>query len=202
MLMCPRPHSGLLSDAEGGRRGVMGWSVPGYVEHRELGRGASGRVVSAEHEATGTEVAIKYLADHLSRDPEFVAAFRSEARVLAEVDDPQIARLYEYLEGPHGSAIVMELVDGVALRAILQEHGPTEPQSALAVLKGSLLGLAAAHARGVVHRDYKPENVLVDRHGLSKLADFGIAARSGLIGVYAGTPPYMAPEQWAGAAAS
>ena len=180
----------------------MGWSVPGYVELEELGKGASGRVVLAEHEATGTEVAIKYLADHLSGDPEFVEAFRAEARILADMEDPQIARLYEYIEGPHGSAIVMELVDGVALRAILREHGPTEPQSALAVLKGSLLGLAAAHARGVVHRDYKPENVLVDRQGQSKLADFGIAARTGLIGVYAGTPSYMAPEQWAGAPAS
>ena len=180
----------------------MGWSVPGYVELAELGKGASGQVVLAEHEATGIKVAIKYLADHLSGDPEFVEAFRGEARILADMEDPQIARLYEYIEGPHGSAIVMELVDGVALRAILREHGPTEPQSALAVLKGSLLGLAAAHALGVVHRDYKPENVLVDRQGQSKLADFGIAARTGLIGAYAGTPSYMAPEQWAGAPAS
>ncbi len=180
----------------------MGWSMPGYIELRELGKGASGRVVLAEHQATGTKVAIKYLADHLSRDPEFVEAFRAEARILSEVEDPQIARLYEYVEAPEGSAIVMELVDGVALRAILREHGPTEPQSALVVLKGSLLGLAAAHERGIVHRDYKPENVLVDREGQSKLADFGIAARAGLIGAHAGTPSYMAPEQWAGAAAS
>lgn len=180
----------------------MGWSVSGYVELKELGTGASGRVVLAEHEATGTKVAIKYLAGHLCEDPEFLEAFRREALVLAEVDDPEIARLYEYIQGPQGSAIVMELVDGVALRVILREHGPTEPQSALAVLKGSLLGLAAAHALGVVHRDYKPENVLVDRQGYSKLADFGIAGRAGRVGIYAGTPPYMAPEQWAGAPAS
>ncbi|WP_246002484.1 serine/threonine-protein kinase [Allorhizocola rhizosphaerae] len=179
-----------------------GWSVPGYVELKELGKGASGRVVLAEHEGTGTKVAIKYLADHLSRDPQFVEAFRAEARILSEVEDPQIARLYEYIEGPQGSAIVMELVDGVALRAILREHGPTEPQSALVVLKGSLLGLAAAHERGVVHRDYKPENVLVNREGQSKLADFGIAARAGSTGAHAGTPSYMASEQWAGAPAS
>jgi eukaryotic-like serine/threonine-protein kinase len=167
-----------------------------------LGRGASGRVVLAEHEASGTKVAIKYLADHLTGDPDFAEAFRAEARILSEVEDPQIARLYEYVESAEGAAIVMELVDGVALRAILREHGPTEPQSALVVLKGSLLGLAAAHGRGIVHRDYKPENVLVNHEGQSKLADFGIAARTGLKGAHAGTPSYMAPEQWAGAAAS
>lgn len=180
----------------------MSWSVPGYVEIKDLGRGASGRVVLAEHDASGTKVAIKYLADHLTHDPEFAEAFRAEARILSEVEDPQIARLYEYVEAPEGAAIVMELVDGVALRAILREHGPTEPQSALVVLKGSLLGLAAAHGHGIVHRDYKPENVLVSHEGQSKLADFGIAARTGLKGVHAGTPSYMAPEQWAGAAAT
>lgn len=180
----------------------MNWTVPGYFEIKELGRGASGRVVLAEHEGTGMKVAIKYLAAHLSRDPEFVAAFRTEARILSEVENPQIASLYEYMETPDGAAIVMELVDGVALRQIIKTHGPTEPQSALLVLKGSLLGLAAAHQHGIVHRDYKPENVLVNHEGQSKLADFGIAARKGLQGVHAGTPSYMAPEQWAGAPAS
>lgn len=180
----------------------MNWTVPGYFEIKELGRGASGRVVLAEHQGTGMKVAIKYLAPHLARDPEFVSAFRTEARILSEVEDPQIASLYEYIEGPDGAAIVMELVDGVALRAMIKTHGPTEPTSALLVLKGSLLGLAAAHQRGVVHRDYKPENVLVNQSGQSKLADFGIAARTGRQGVHAGTPSYMAPEQWAGAPAS
>ena len=180
----------------------MSWTVPGYVEIKDLGRGASGRVVLAEHEASGTKVAIKYLADHLIGDPDFAEAFRVEARILSEVEDPQIARLYEYVESERGAAIVMELVDGVALRAILREHGPTEPQSALVVLKGSLLGLAASHGHGIVHRDYKPENVLVNQEGQSKLADFGIAARTGLKGAHAGTPSYMAPEQWAGAPAS
>jgi serine/threonine protein kinase len=128
--------------------------------------------------------------------------FRGEATVLASLDDPNVVRLYEYVESPSGAAIVMELVDGVSLREILTYQGKTTPEAALVVLQGSLLGLAAAHRRGVVHRDYKPENVLVDGDGASKLTDFGIAARAGDRPVPAGTLAYAAPEQMSGAPAS
>ncbi|RBQ17592.1 serine/threonine protein kinase [Spongiactinospora rosea] len=177
-----------------------GWGVPGYREVRELGAGGGGRVVLAVHEETGTHVAIKYLAGHLRGEPGFLDRFQDEARLLFGLHgEPNIARLYEYVQNPGGAAIVMELVDGVSLRAILRENGATGPEAALAVLKGSLLGLAAAHALGVVHRDYKPENIVVTGEGASKLVDFGIAVRAGGGEGAAGTPPYMAPEQWAGA---
>ncbi|WP_211592863.1 serine/threonine-protein kinase [Microbispora sp. H10836] len=178
------------------------WNVPGYRVTRELGAGGGGRVVLAVHEQSGATVAIKYLSEDLRRDEGFVARFRQEARLLVELDDPHVVRLYEYLETGQGAAIVMELVEGPTLRALLREQGPIGPEAALAVLKGSLLGLAAAHGTGVVHRDYKPENVLVATDGTSKLADFGIAVRAGGAPAPAGTPPYMAPEQWTGAAAS
>ena len=134
--------------------GAAGWSVPGYTALRSLGSGASGDVVLARHDASGTLVAIKYLRPHLLDDPQFVAMFRDEAQVLAAVDDPNIVRLYEYVESPSGAAIVMELVDGLALREILARQGGTTPEAALVVLQGSLLGLASAHRRGVVLRDY------------------------------------------------
>ncbi|MFE2146897.1 serine/threonine-protein kinase [Streptomyces sp. NPDC059456] len=181
------------------------WTVPGYAEVRELGSGGSGRVVLAVHEATGTPVAVKYLSDRLREDPAFVGEFRAEARLLGGLDTPYVVRLYEYIEytqAPGGAAIVMELVDGISLRALLKQAGQAEPEAALVVLKGSLLGLAAAHRAGVVHRDYKPENVLVAPDGSSKLVDFGIAARRGTTPGVAGTPAYMAPEQWQGRPAS
>ncbi|HTX26183.1 MAG TPA: IPT/TIG domain-containing protein [Streptosporangiaceae bacterium] len=178
------------------------WTVPGYTALKVLGSGGFGEVVLARHDATGTMVAIKYLHANLLSDPEFAELFRSEASVLALLDDPNVVRLYEYVESPSGAAIVMELVDGASLREILSHQGQTTPESALVVLQGSLLGLAAAHKRGVVHRDYKPENVLVNGGGASKLTDFGIATRTGARAIPAGTLAYAAPEQMSGGPAT
>ena len=178
------------------------WNVPGYTVLRALGSGGFGDVVLATHDASGVPVAIKYLRRELLSDEEFATMFRGEAATLASLDDVNVVRLYEYVESPFGAAIVMELVDGVSLRDILTHQGKTTAEAALVVLEGSLLGLAAAHRRGVVHRDYKPENVLVDGEGTSKLTDFGIAARAGELPIPAGTLVYAPPEQMAGAPAS
>ncbi|GII03959.1 serine/threonine-protein kinase [Planobispora takensis] len=177
------------------------WRVPGYTEIRELGAGAAGRVVMARHDANGILVAIKYLSEELRSDVSFVARFRHEARVLHSLNDRHAVRLYDYVETGEGAAIIMELVNGVALRALLRSEGPTGPEAALLVLRGSLMGLAAAHKAGVVHRDFKPENVMVEADGTSRLVDFGIAVRAGDGDAPAGTPPYMAPEQWTGSSA-
>jgi serine/threonine protein kinase len=189
-----RPRKGAI--------GVAEWDVPGYTELKALGRGGFGDVVLARHDVTGTLVAIKYLRRDLLADPEFTAMFRGEAEVLAYLNDSNVVRLYEYVESPSGAAIVMELVDGVSLREILANQGATTAEAALVVLEGSLLGLAAAHQRGIVHRDYKPENVLVNGDGVSKLTDFGIAARAGDSPIPAGTLVYAPPEQFTGAPAS
>ena len=178
------------------------WDVPGYTGVKTLGSGGFGEVVLARHDASGTLVAIKYLRRQLLDDPGFAELFRAEAAVLASLDDPNVVRLYEYVESPAGAAIVMELVNGVTLRDILARQGATTAEAALVVLQGSLLGLAAAHRRGVVHRDYKPENVLIDGAGVSKLTDFGIAARAGDSPVPAGTLVYAPPEQFGGSPAT
>ena len=178
------------------------WDVSGYTEVKTLGSGGFGDVVLARHDGSGSQVAIKYLRRELLADAGFAELFRAEAAVLASLDDPNVVRLYEYVESPSGAAIVMELVDGVSLRDILARQGKTTAEAALVVLQGSLLGLAAAHRRGVVHRDYKPENVLINGDGASKLTDFGIAARAGDSPVPAGTMVYAPPEQFGGSPAT
>ena len=185
----------------GGDLMARDWDVPGYTEVKVLGSGGFGEVVLARHDASGNQVAIKYLRGEVLADPEFAELFRAEAAVLASLDDPNVVRLYEYVESPAGAAIVMELIDGVTLRDVLARQGATTAEAALVVLQGSLLGLAAAHRRGVVHRDYKPENVLVDGAGASKLTDFGIAARAGDSPIPAGTLAYAPPEQFTGSPA-
>lgn len=150
----------------------------------------------ATYQSTGAYVAIKYLNATLRRDTEFMDRFRSDTHQLVEIDDPNVVRFYEYVETPTRAAVVMELVDGVSLRTLLAEHGRTSPEAALAVLKSTLLALAAAHEKGVPHCDVKPENVLVQADGTTKLADFGIVVHAEEPGVPAGTPAYMSPELW------
>ncbi|MFB4310649.1 serine/threonine-protein kinase [Actinomadura sp. GTD37] len=177
--------------------------LPGFVELAELGTGAQGEVVLARHESGGGPVAIKYLAPALLGDTAARSVFRHEAQMLKRVNNPHVARLFDYLESPWGAAIILEAVPGRPLRKVLDEHeGALTAEAALATLKGSLLGLAAAHAVGVVHRDYKPGNVLVRDDGQSKLIDFGVAVLTGQGGDLAGTPRYMSPEQWAGGPAT
>jgi hypothetical protein len=175
------------------------WAAPGYTEIRELGSGATGRVVLAREDAGGRLVAIKYLAARLVGDHVFAERFRREAELMALVRDPNVVEVYGLVVAPDGRgvALVMEAVEGPTLRTLLgRGHG--SPEAALSLLRGSLLGLAAAHDRGVVHRDYKPDNVLVDARGRSKLTDFGIASPAWQGAPAEGTPAYMAPEQWNG----
>lgn len=174
------------------------WHVPGYAEVDVLGTGGFGRVVLAKHEASGKMVAIKYLRAEFLADARIADGFRREAWLLSGVRSPHVVRLFDFVETPQGAALVMEAVPGVSLRALLVAENVLAPEAALAILKGSLLGLADAHAVGVVHRDYKPGNVLVSREGESKLVDFGLATLDGHSGLTAGSPAYMAPEQWAG----
>ncbi|HEX2316494.1 MAG TPA: serine/threonine-protein kinase, partial [Thermomonospora sp.] len=173
------------------------WRLAEFEEIRELGAGAQGRVVLARHPGSGSHVAIKYLA-RADGDEAALRRLRDEAQLLAKVTDPHVVRLYRFVAAEQGAALVMEAIDGVSLKEVLARHGTLTPEAALAVLKGSLLGLAAAHAVGVVHRDYKPANVVVRADGLSKLIDFGIAAALDGGGSRSGTPAYMAPEQWDG----
>ncbi|MGP4024514.1 serine/threonine-protein kinase [Actinomadura sp. 3N407] len=178
---------------------VDGWTVPGFTHDRELGGGASGRVMLATDDLTSTQVAIKYLGGGLGADEAFLARFRASARRLSQLEDPNVVDLYDFVETPDGAAIVMQYAEGVSMRRVLAAQGPTGPLAALSMLGGTLLGLAAAHEHNIVHGAMRPANILVDGDGNARLTDFatspsGTEAQSG--------PPYAAPELWDGVPAT
>jgi serine/threonine-protein kinase len=148
---------------------------------------------------TGRRVAIKYLSPALAGDHAFMAGYRAEAEQLTRVDVPSAARVYDFAEEPGaGAAVVMELVSGITLAALIERRGPLQPDAALTVLKGMLVGLAAVHRLGFGHGDCKPGNVLVDETGQVKLTDFGVSRPAAEGFPAAGTPRYLAPEVWRG----
>jgi hypothetical protein len=168
------------------------WQVAGFTEVVELGAGGQGRAVLVR-DGRGQPLVLKYLWGGAGG----LETFRRESMLLKQIQSPHVVRWYGHYEGPGGAAaILMEAVAGVSLRTVLDQAARLSPEAALTVLKGSLLGLAAAHESGIVHRDYKPGNVMVDNDGCSKLLDFGIAALHGSRTGASGTPAYMAPEQW------
>ncbi len=171
------------------------WRVPGFTELKVLGEGAQGRAVLVREKVSGRVAVLKYSA---TAGPNALESFRTESTLLKQISSAHIAQWYGHYESPAGdhAAILMEAVDGASLRTCLSSYGPLPAEAALLVLKGSLLGLAAAHAQGIIHRDFKPANIVVCGDGASKLIDFGIATLAGQDASASGTPAYMAPEQW------
>jgi serine/threonine-protein kinase len=169
----------------------------------EIGRGGMGSVWKARHLRLGRTVAVKFLAPELAAQPDFAKRFEREARALALLSHPGIVGVHDFGSDEGGSYIVMEYVDGRPLSALI----PLPIEKAVDIARQVLEALAFAHRQGIVHRDVKPENVLLDASGRAKVADFGIArllradgewtvtAAGGLVG----TPSYMAPEALAGA---
>src|SRR5690349_16595452 len=139
----------------------MAWRMPGVSELGRLGSGSTGRVVSAQHKASGSYVAVKYLADRLRLDSAFLADYREIVTVLAGLDDPHLTRVYEYVENPQGAALVMEHVDGVTLAELIAA-GRLEPIAALRMYRAVLRGLGTLHDQGITHDDVKPANILLD----------------------------------------
>ncbi|CDQ45071.1 protein kinase domain-containing protein [Mycolicibacterium neoaurum] len=148
-------------------------------------------------------VAVKVMDSRYSRDEAFLVRFQREARTVARLKGDGLVAVYDQGGGgPDGPApyLVMELVDGGTLRELLRERGPMPPHAAAAVLGPICRGLAVAHAAGLVHRDVKPENVLISDDGEVKIADFGLVravAEAGVTStsVILGTAAYLSPEQ-------
>jgi serine/threonine protein kinase len=187
----------------------LGTMVASYLVEELLGRGGMGVVYRAVDQRPGTrgrKVALKILAPELSADERFRQRFERESQIAASIDHPNIVPVYEAGDVDGLLYIAMRYVEGEDLRALVQREGPLPPERALALVGQVAAALDAAHARGLVHRDVKPGNILLvggDRESPPHvyLTDFGLTKRadshSGLTvtGQFVGTIEYVAPEQ-------
>ncbi|MBI3893556.1 MAG: serine/threonine protein kinase [Candidatus Wallbacteria bacterium] len=177
-----------------------------YEPETAIGEGGMGVVIRARDRTLGRRVAIKFLDARLARDPVAMERFRREAKAMAGLSHPNVVAVFDHGLSEGIPYAVYELVDGVDLRHWLAEHARMEPAQALELACQVLGALEAAHRAGIVHRDIKPDNVLLAGGSTAKVADFGIArlcAEEQLTseGVVLGTPGYVAPEQFLGKAA-
>lgn len=145
-------------------------------------------------------VALKVMDSRYADDEQFLTRFRLEARAVARLKDPGLVAVYDQGADARHPFLVMELIEGGTLRELLIERGPMPPHAVAAVLRPVLGGLAAAHRAGLVHRDVKPENVLISDDGDVKIADFGLVRAVAAAGITSasvilGTAAYLSPEQ-------
>ena len=157
-----------------GRALRPGDDLAGYRVDACVGRGGMGEVFRAHDERLGRDVAIKLLAPHRADDPAFRERLLRESRLAASLDHPNVVPEYDAGEVDGRLYLVMRYVDGTDLRALLRREGALEPERALAIAGGVAAALDAAHEHGLVHRDVKPSNVLLDARGHPYLADFGL----------------------------
>jgi eukaryotic-like serine/threonine-protein kinase len=175
-----------------------------YALEDVLGRGGMATVYRAHDRVLERDVALKVLDDQLVGDPDHVERFRREARAIAKLSHPNIVTIIDRGQVDGCEFIVFELVRGANVKELLRARGPLPVREALAIAHQGARGLAAAHGAGIVHRDVKPQNVLVDGDGVAKVTDFGIARSLApdeavtLTGAILGTGDYLSPEQAAG----
>ena len=175
-----------------------------YRLDRALGSGGMAIVYLAHDRELDRVVAVKRLADNLAHDRSFRDRFLREAQLAAPLSHPNVVRVYDFGHDPDGRPfIVMEYVEGGSLAEALAREGALSPARVVAVARDCCAGLAYAHAAGLVHRDLKPQNLLLDPDCRVKIADFGIARTLDgtsltLTGSVLGTAGYLAPEQAGG----
>lgn len=166
-----------------------------------IGEGGMASVFLAEDPVLRRAVALKRLKRELGAQPDWVRRFHGEATSVARLGNPHVVQVFDLGRDHEEDFLVMELVEGISLGALLERHdGPLSSDAAAAIAFQAASGLAAAHEAAVVHRDVKPDNLLIRRDGTVKVADFGIARLTEeisrtLTGTVMGSPLYMAPEQ-------
>jgi len=168
-----------------------------------LGRGGMGEVYRADDLTLDQPVALKFLPDGTATDPARLAQFHNELRVARQVSHKNVCRLYDLGEADGRRFLTMEYVDGEDLASLLRRIGRVPEDKAVEIARQLCAAVSAAHERGVLHRDRKPANVMLDGDGNVRVTDFGIATAANDAGApAAGTPQYMAPELLKGQPAS
>ena len=178
---------------------LKGEPLRGYRLLEQIGEGAFGVVYRATQPQIGREVAIKAVAPELANHPDFVRRFEREAQIVAKLEHPHIVPLYDYWREPDAAYLVMRFLRGGSVEDLLRS-GPLDPERASSILDQVAAALSAAHRQGIVHRDVKPGNVLLDEVGNAYLTDFGVALEAGSPErssgtMIRGTPGYLSPEQ-------
>jgi WD40 repeat protein len=180
---------------------LTGRSIKGYELRAKLGAGGFGAVYRAHQSVVERDVAIKVILPQYANHPEFIRRFESEAQLVARLEHLHIVPLHDYWRDPDGAYLVMRLLQGGSLRSKLERLGSLDPTTTADILDQIASALMVAHRRKVVHRDLKPDNVLLDEEGNAYLADFGIAKDISISPTAAdsefivGSPTYLSPEQ-------
>ncbi|MFN8546566.1 MAG: protein kinase [Candidatus Eisenbacteria bacterium] len=173
-----------------------------YVVIRKIGEGGFGYVYLVQDRSVGEEIILKILGPQISLDESMIKRFVHELKFNRRIVHPNVIRLYDFLELNPGHAISMEYFASVDLGTLLETEKTIDPARLIPMARQICHGLKAAHDSGIVHRDIKPQNVLIGEGDRVKIVDFGLAARSDTnlsrvtkSGILVGTPPYMSPEQ-------
>ncbi|WP_288027072.1 protein kinase, partial [Arthrobacter sp.] len=168
-----------------------------YLVLAKVARGGMSTVYLAKDVRLNRNIALKILHAHLATDNAFIERLQREAWSAASLSHPHVVQIHDHGVGAEHAYLVLEYIDGHTLRDIINSRAPLTPRQALDLLDPIVEGLAAAHAAGLVHRDVKPENVLVSRSGWVKIGDFGLSravTTTTSTGTLLGTVGYIAPE--------
>lgn len=184
---------------------LVGRRISRYKIVAEIGRGGMARVYRAVDTVLGRQVALKVLSPQLANDPEFSARFRREGKIVAALQHPHIVTLFDVGETDGIQYLAMDFIDGRSMYAVIRERDALPGETVAIIIRAVASALDYAHSRGAIHRDVKPQNILIDTNGRILLTDFGIslssdeeAGRLTRTGLFMGTPEYMSPEQVSG----